>query len=155
MAQAGGFLPYSDTTPADVLRSKLHMSKTTFKAAVGMLLRSGHVSMVPGEGVYLLSARASVLRRVQGAARAAEENVWRQKVKVASLAAQNEESLRAPPVMPGSAGVDRRRFKTIQRQAKEKREELLGLPRSPAPPSPEEHKRKPRGPTRRISAGRS
>jgi hypothetical protein len=39
----GGAMPYSDETPADILREKLGISKAAFKRAIGKLLKDGLV----------------------------------------------------------------------------------------------------------------
>ena len=48
-------------------------------------------------------------------------------MKTESLLKKNGRSLKAAPTIPGTAGIDRKRLKTIQRQAKENRERLLDL----------------------------
>lgn len=43
LQQSGGFLPYSDHTPPDVISSNLNMSKKTFKKAIGGLYKAGKI----------------------------------------------------------------------------------------------------------------
>ena len=108
------------------LPSLLHLSTnySNFKGAVGMLLKTGHVAMVPGEGVYLVSARNKILSKLPPEARDEEARLWKENVKKSTLTVKNQHKLRSPPVIPGTAGIDRRRLQMHQRQAKEKRNDV-------------------------------
>jgi uncharacterized protein len=45
LTRAGGFLPYGDHTSPDEIRRTFGMSKGTYKKAIGMLLRSGQITI--------------------------------------------------------------------------------------------------------------
>lgn len=53
LRQSGGFLPYHDKTPPDVISANLNMSKKTFKKAVGGLYKSGSIR-IDDSGITLV-----------------------------------------------------------------------------------------------------
>ena len=50
---AGGFLPYHDKTPSDVIQTELNMSKKAFKEAVGGLYKSKKLR-ISDTGIHLI-----------------------------------------------------------------------------------------------------
>ncbi len=93
-----------------------------------MLLRTKHITVVNGEGLYLVSARSGVLSKLKSkSSRQQDEEEWREKVKRATKTTENIKNLRAPPVVPGTAGIDRKRYKTMEKQAEDKRRKVLEI----------------------------
>lgn len=43
--EAGGFLPFSDSTAADKIKEEFHISKNAFKRAIGSLYKAGSISI--------------------------------------------------------------------------------------------------------------
>ncbi|UUX34552.1 S1-like domain-containing RNA-binding protein [Fundicoccus culcitae] len=53
--QPNHFLPYHDRSDSTVIQSKLGISKSQFKRAVGQLMKKGLIKHEKGEGIWLLS----------------------------------------------------------------------------------------------------
>lgn len=48
LEEAGGFLPFNDSSPADEIQKNLHMSKKTFKRLVGNLMKKNLIELKEG-----------------------------------------------------------------------------------------------------------
>jgi len=55
LRQSGGFLPYHDKTPPEVIAAHLNMSKKTFKMAIGGLYKAGRIR-IDDAGITLLES---------------------------------------------------------------------------------------------------
>ncbi len=53
LKEAGGFLPYNDSTNAEIIKTDLHMSKNAFKRAIGKLYKNGAIT-ITDDGIRLL-----------------------------------------------------------------------------------------------------